>query len=163
MRKRRFLCFDLTPRWKMWKRIEDLEARLATCLCERNEADGRLIEREHEVLALTQARDTLYKRIDELEGRLRKFDRIRGKTANTSKAMKHDPQNKILAYLKAGGRLTVRKAERLYHTTELRRIISRLRKMGYSICSNKQKAVTEDGRPTQFNEYYMPQVADSCQ
>lgn len=59
---------------------EDLEARLATCLCERNEADGRLIEREHEVLALTQARDTLYKRIDELEGRLRKFDRIRGKS-----------------------------------------------------------------------------------
>lgn len=77
--------------------------------------------------------------------------------------MKHDPQNKILAYLKAGGRLTVRKAERLYHTTELRRLISRLRKMGYSICSNKQKAVTEDERPTQFNEYYMPQVADSCQ
>lgn len=74
--------------------------------------------------------------------------------------MKHDPQNKILAYLKAGGRLTVRKAERLYHTTELRRIISRLRKMGYSICSTKQKAVTEDGRPTQFNEYYMPQVAE---
>ena len=35
--------------------------------------------------------------------------------------------------------------------------------MGYSICSNKQKAVTEDGRLTQFNEYYMPQVADSCQ
>lgn len=80
LRKRRFLCFDLTPRWKMWKRIEDLEVRLATCLCERNEADGRLIEREHEVLALTQARDTLYKRIDELEGRLRKFDRIREKS-----------------------------------------------------------------------------------
>lgn len=36
----------------MWKRIEDLEIRLATCLCERDEADGRLIEREHEVLAL---------------------------------------------------------------------------------------------------------------
>mgnify|MGYP000104354441 FL=1 len=86
-----------------------------------------------------------------------------GKAANTSKAMKHDPQSKILDYLKAGGRLTVRKAERLYHTTELRRIISRLRKMGYSICSTKQKAVTEDGRPTQFNEYYMPQVADSFQ
>lgn len=64
----------------MWNRIEDLEVRLATCLCERNEADGRLIEREHEVLALTQARDTLYKRIDELEGRLRKFDRPRGKS-----------------------------------------------------------------------------------
>lgn len=77
--------------------------------------------------------------------------------------MTHDPQSKILAYLKAGGKLTVRKAERLYHTTELRRIISRLRKMGYSICPNKQKAVTEDGRQTRFNEYYMSQVADSCQ
>ena len=77
--------------------------------------------------------------------------------------MTYEPQSKILAYFKSGGRLTVRKAERLYQTTELRRIISRLRKMGYSICSNKQRAVTEDGRPTQFNEYYMPQVADSCQ
>jgi hypothetical protein len=80
LRKRRFLCFDLTPRWKMWKRIEDLEVRLATCLYERNEADGRLIEREHEVLALTQACDTLNKRIDELEGRLREFDRTRGES-----------------------------------------------------------------------------------
>ena len=80
LRKRRFLCFDLTPRWKMWNRIEDLEVRLATCLCERNEADGRLIEREHELLALTIARVTLYKSIDELEGRLRKFDRTRGKS-----------------------------------------------------------------------------------
>ena len=24
LRKRRFLCFDLTPRWKMWNRIEAL-------------------------------------------------------------------------------------------------------------------------------------------
>lgn len=129
----------------MWKRIEDLEARLATCLCERNEADGRLIEREHEVLALTQARDTLYKRIDELEGRLRKFDRIRGKAANTSKAMKHDPQNKILAYLKAGGRLTVRKAERLYHTTELRRIISRLRKWDIPFARTNRRPLRKTG------------------
>ena len=75
----------------------------------------------------------------------------------------NDPQANVLSYLKQGGRLTVRKAERLFYTTELRRIVSRLRKMGYSICSTKQKAVTEDGRPTQFNEYYMPQVADSCQ
>ena len=60
--------------------VENVETdRRPTFLCERNEADGRLIEREHEVLALTQARDTLYKRIDELEGRLRKFDRTRGK------------------------------------------------------------------------------------
>lgn len=76
--------------------------------------------------------------------------------------MTHDPQTKILVYLKQGGRLTVRKAERLFNTTELRRIVSRLRKQGYTICSDKRKAVTEDGRPTQFNEYYLVQVADAC-
>lgn len=79
MKKRKFLLFDLTPKWKMWKRITDLEIQVATCLCERNEADGHLVEREHEVLVLTQARDTLRKRVNELEGRLRKFERIRGK------------------------------------------------------------------------------------
>lgn len=67
----------------MWKRIEDLEARLATCLCERNEADGRLIEREHEVLALTQARDTLYKRIDEIRGKSGKY--IKGHETRSAK------------------------------------------------------------------------------
>ena len=25
LKKRTFLWFDLTPRWKMWKRIEELE------------------------------------------------------------------------------------------------------------------------------------------
>ena len=67
--------------------VENVETDRRTWRCgllhafaRRNEADGRLIEREHEVLALTQARDTLYKRIDELEGRLRKFDRTRGKS-----------------------------------------------------------------------------------
>lgn len=77
--------------------------------------------------------------------------------------MKHNPQTKILAYLVVGGRLTVRKAERLFHTTELRRIVSRLRRKGYTISSDKLSAVTEDGRPTRFNEYYMPQAADACQ
>lgn len=77
--------------------------------------------------------------------------------------MTYEPQSKILAYFKAGGRLTVRKAERLFCTTELRRIVSRLRRQGHAICSNKLSAVTEDGRHTQFNEYYMAQVADSCQ
>ena len=77
--------------------------------------------------------------------------------------MKHDPQTKILTYLVVGGRLTVRKAERLFHTTELRRIVSRLRRKGYTISSDKLSAVTEDGRPTRFNEYYMPQAVDACQ
>lgn len=79
------------------------------------------------------------------------------------KAMSDDPQNNILTYLKQGGRLSVRKAERLFHTTELRRIISRLRKKGYAIASNRQEVTTEDGRHTRFNVYYIIQVADSCQ
>lgn len=130
LKKRTFLWFDLTPRWKMWKRIEELESEVGKALAERETAYQDLASMNQKFLALTHDLDSMQKRV---------------------------------LYLKAGGRLTVRKAERLYHTTELRRIISRLRKMGYSICSNRQKAVTEDGRPTQFNEYYMPQVADSCQ
>ena len=80
MRKRRFLCFDLTPRWKMWKRIEDLEEQVAICLLERNGLDRDLFKQDRNVRKLIDERDTLYKRIDELEGRLRKFDRTRGKS-----------------------------------------------------------------------------------
>lgn len=69
--------------------------------------------------------------------------------------MTHDPQNKILAYLKQGGRLTVQKAIHLFSTTELRRIVSRLRKRGYPIADRRLNAVTSDGRQTQFKEYYM--------
>lgn len=80
LRKRRFLCFDLTPRWKMWKRIEDLEEQVAICLLERNGLDRDLFKQDRNVRKLIDERDTLYKRIDELEGRLRKFDRTRGKS-----------------------------------------------------------------------------------
>ena len=67
----------------------------------------------------------------------------------------NDPQNKILAYLKQGGRLTVQKAIRLFSTTELRRIISRLRKMGYPICDRRLNATLSDGRQASFKEYYL--------
>ena len=70
--------------------------------------------------------------------------------------MTHEPQKKILAGLLRGERLTVRKAEILYHTTELRRIVSRLRRKGYPICSDRRSTLTEDGRITKFNEYYLP-------
>lgn len=155
MKKRTFLWFDLTPRWKMWKRIEELESEVGKALAERETAYQDLASMNQKFLALTHDLDSMQKRVLELEGKLQKFNRTRGKSGKYVKS--YDTRSK------AGGKLTVRKAERLYHTTELRRIISRLRKMGYSICSNRQKAVTEDGRPTQFNEYYMPQVADSCQ
>lgn len=69
--------------------------------------------------------------------------------------MTHDPQTKILAYLKQGGRLTVQKAIHLFSTTELRRIVSRLRKRGYPIRDWKLSAVLGDGRQAQFKEYYL--------
>lgn len=68
LRKRRFLCFDLTPRWKMWKRIADLEEQAAIYLLERNGLDRNLFEQDRRVRKL------------KLEGRLRKFDRTRGKS-----------------------------------------------------------------------------------
>jgi hypothetical protein len=46
------------------------------------------------------------------------------------KDMVRNPQREILAYLLAGGRLTVQKASRLFETTELRKIVSRLRRLG---------------------------------
>lgn len=70
--------------------------------------------------------------------------------------MKCDPQNEILSYLCKGGRLTVRKAERLFHTTELRRVVSRLRKRGYMIGDKCLSDKTEDGRIVYFKEYYFP-------
>lgn len=65
------------------------------------------------------------------------------------------PQRDILAYLQSGGRLTVNKAQRLFHTTELRKVISRLRKSGWAICSDRRNDKTEDGRKVTFNEYYL--------
>lgn len=74
-----------------------------------------------------------------------------------------EPQKCILAYLSAGGRLTVQKAFRLFHTTELRKIVSRLKRKGYIICADKKSDITNDGRLTQFNEYYMLKVADASE
>lgn len=71
-----------------------------------------------------------------------------------------NPQSCVLSYLSQGGRLTVRKAERLFHTTELRRIISRLRRKGYVICDTTVHTLTADGRYTSFKEYYL-QAADA--
>ena len=67
----------------------------------------------------------------------------------------NDPQSKILTYLKQGGRLTVQKAIHLFSTTELRRIVSRLRKRGYPIRDRKLSAILSDGRQASFKEYYL--------
>lgn len=70
--------------------------------------------------------------------------------------MTHEPQTEILNYLKQGGKLTVQKAIHLFSTTELRRIVSRLRKRGYPICDRRLVAQTSDGRQAQFKEYFIP-------
>lgn len=64
-------------------------------------------------------------------------------------------QYEILFALLAGERLTVQKAFRLFHTTELRKIVSRLRRRGYDIRSERKAAETEDGRVVTFNEYFL--------
>ena len=65
------------------------------------------------------------------------------------------PKRDILAYLLNGGRLTVNKAISLFHTTELRKVVSRLRREGHAIASVRCYAVTEDGRKVTYNEYFI--------
>lgn len=65
------------------------------------------------------------------------------------------PLQQVLAYFLSGGRLTVQKAFRLFHTTELRKIVSRLRRKGYDIQSRAMKDETEDGRKVTYYEYYL--------
>lgn len=65
------------------------------------------------------------------------------------------PQRDILAYFQQGGRLTVQKAFRKFHTTELRKIVSRLRRSGHNIASKAMNDETEDGRKVTYNEYFL--------
>ncbi len=65
------------------------------------------------------------------------------------------PKRDILNYFQSGGRLTVNKAIRLFHTTELRKVVSRLRKEGWTICADRRSDETKDGRKVIYNEYYL--------
>lgn len=64
------------------------------------------------------------------------------------------PLYQVLFALMAGEKLTVQKAFRLFHTTELRKIVSRLRRKGYDIKDRILSAET-DGRISRFKEYFM--------
>jgi hypothetical protein len=64
-------------------------------------------------------------------------------------------QKDILTYLKQGGRLTVKTAIMMFHTTELRKIVSRLRELGHRIGSTWCTDQTSDGRQVRFKEYYL--------
>lgn len=60
----------------------------------------------------------------------------------------------ILDYLKQGKRLTVQKAIHLFHTTELRLMVSRLKKAGHDIKSVWREEEVH-GRKSRFKEYYL--------
>lgn len=72
--------------------------------------------------------------------------------------MARNPQREILAYLLGGGRLTVQKAIQMFDTTELRRIVSRLKDRGFPVVADKQYGETKTGRRVQFKEYFMKQA-----
>lgn len=65
------------------------------------------------------------------------------------------PMYEVLFAFMSGERLTVQKAFRLFHTTELRKIVSRLRKRGYDIRAERKHKESIDGRNVMFNEYYL--------
>lgn len=66
------------------------------------------------------------------------------------------PQQQILAWLLQGGSLSVQEAFRRFHTTELRKVIDRLRKRGYEIITRWEDG-TRDGRPIRYKRYSIKQ------
>lgn len=65
------------------------------------------------------------------------------------------PQQQILKYMQAGGKLTVQKAYAEFGTTELRKTVSRLRRAGVEVKSKPVQINTVDGRRQQVNEYFI--------
>lgn len=66
-------------------------------------------------------------------------------------------QYEVLFALESGERLTVQKCFRIFHTTELRKIVSRLRQRGYDIRATRKFRDAADGRKVWFNEYFLAQ------
>lgn len=64
------------------------------------------------------------------------------------------PQREILRYFLLGGRLTVQKALRKFGTTELRKIVSRLKRKGFDISSYWTTELSSDGRVCRIKTYY---------
>ena len=73
------------------------------------------------------------------------------------------PQARILAYFIRGGTLTVWKAMSKFGTTELRKIVTRLRRKGYIIVGDWCYSHDADrGRVVRYKEYHMvvnPEIA----
>lgn len=66
-------------------------------------------------------------------------------------------QYEVLFAFESGERLTVQKCFRIFHTTELRKIVSRLRQRGYDIRATRRSRKTSDGRKVWFHEYFLAQ------
>lgn len=79
------------------------------------------------------------------------------------KYMARNPQHEILAYLLKGGRLTVQKAWRMFETSELRRIVSRLKRNGHPIAYAWQYDMTKTGRRVKFKEYFIEKAPGALQ
>lgn len=73
------------------------------------------------------------------------------------------PQACILAYFIRGGTLTVQKTFRMFRTTELRKIVTRLKRKGYIIVGDWCYSHDADrGRVVRYKEYHMivhPEIA----
>lgn len=65
------------------------------------------------------------------------------------------PMHEVLWALQSGERLTVQSAFKMFHTTELRKIVSRLRRRGYDIRATKRTRACADGRRVWFHEYFL--------
>lgn len=66
----------------------------------------------------------------------------------------NNPQVQIQDYLARGGTLTVQQAFRMFHTTELRKIMTRLKRKGYIILDRWTDS-EKDGRKSRYKVYYM--------
>lgn len=66
----------------------------------------------------------------------------------------HEPQAHIREYLAKGGTLTVQQAFRKFHTTELRKVVTRLRRKGDCIM-DRWTSSSSEGRTSRYKIYYM--------
>ncbi|WP_317319160.1 helix-turn-helix domain-containing protein [Alistipes communis] len=71
------------------------------------------------------------------------------------KSKPNEPQRHIRDYLMQGGTLTVQQAFRRFHTTELRKVVTRLRRKGDTIVSRWTDGQSIDGRRSRYKVYYM--------
>ena len=73
----------------------------------------------------------------------------------------NEPQSRIREYLAQGGTLTVQQAFRMFHTTELRKVVTRLKRKGDCIMGRWTSSSTDEGRTSRYKIYYMTATSKS--